>query len=61
MLLLFTFDRLNEIPPGVVAANIDCSYCNCIFEVGVGCIEMLCVPCVDNHNNWNSGLYHTYR
>ena len=61
MLPLITFDHLNEIPPGVAAANIDCSYCNCIFEVGVGCIEMLCVPCVDNHNNWNSGLYHTYR
>lgn len=60
MLLLFTFDRLNEILLGVAAANIDCNCCNCIFDVDFGCIEMLCGPFVDNHNSWNAGLYHTY-
>ena len=60
MLLLITFDHLNESPPGFAAANIDCNYCNYIFEVGFGCIEMLCGPFVDNHNSLNAGLYHIY-
>jgi len=49
---LITFYHLNTIQLGMVVANIDCSCCNCIFEVDFGCIEMLFGEFAGSYNNF---------